>query len=97
MCAHRAHGLRSGVTYLDLRNWEAGPRENPAQELGTNPPLGPESEGPTQAEDSSPLESRASCAPCLWGWPCLCGELQPWPVNWRQTSSNCCLWWGRTN
>lgn len=65
MCAPRAHGPCSGVTCPDFRNREAGPREDPAQEPGTNSPLGPESEGPTQAEDSSPLESRASCAPCL--------------------------------
>ena len=53
MCAPRAHDPQNGATCLDLRNREAGPCEHPPQEPGTNPPLGPGSEGPTQAEDSS--------------------------------------------
>lgn len=45
----------------------------------------------------SPPGSRAGCVRCPRGRLCSGGWLQPLPVSWRQSSSNRCLWCGRTN
>lgn len=96
MCAPRAHGLGSGVTCPDPEQ-EAGPREDSAQEPGTNSPLGPGVWRVPPRQRTAHHWSPGPVVPLPLRMAVFGKGAAALTHNWRQTSSNCCLWWGLIN